>query len=178
MGQAGPVVLSAEEQQWVRDHPRLKVGFSRAYAPYSMPNDSGQMEGIDLDFLALISKRTGIAFDPIVYPTWPEVTRDFKAGKVDVLTGLGKSKYQSSIVLLTRPYLRVPHVIVTRTDKPYLLQESDLKGVKVGVAKGYVVSGSLVEALLSESTILEFDSEQDVLKALSMGTWTPPSTIR
>ena len=161
--------LSDSEKAWVKDHPKLRVGFSSAYAPYSMPIGHGKMEGIDIDYLGLISKRTGIEFETVIFPTWPEVTREFKAGHIDVLTGLGRSKTDEDQVIFAGPYLLVPHVIVTRTDQPYLLQASDLRGVRVGVAKGYLVSGSLVEAMLSDSIVVPFDSEQDVLKALSRG---------
>ncbi len=173
LGAAGfaqaPFALSPAEQAWAKAHPVVRVGFSPAFAPYSFPDGRGGLQGIDLDFLNLLAARTGLVFQPVVFPNWPAVEAAFAAGEVDLLTTLMGSAKQRETMLLSPPYISVPAVIVSRTDSPYLLRAEDLRGLTLGFARGYVSSDRPVEQFYAGSRFRVYESAGAVLEALARG---------
>ncbi len=164
-----PVVLTAEEQAWIAANPVVKVGFSPSFPPYSMAAADGRMEGMDLDYLALISGRTGLKFTPVVAKNWPAAEEDFHAGRVGMLTALIGSTRQRETMLLSRPYIRVPMVIVSRVTSAYLLQVEDLRGLEIGSVRGTLAEDGVTRRYLSGSRLHEYESTAELLKGLARG---------
>ena len=165
---AASLNLTAEEKSWIQSHPVLKVGFSPSFPPYSFPSESGKMVGFDLDYLDLVSQRTGLVFQPVVMADWPIAEQEFMAGRIDLLTCLVGSKHQRQSMLLSRPYLRVPTVIVSRTTSPYYLQISDLSGLSLGVVKGYVPAEGVSRAGTA-GRLIEYENVGTLLDAIARG---------
>lgn len=166
---AATLPLTPAEAEWIRAHPVVRVGFSPAYPPYSFPDDSGKMQGIDLEYLDLIARRTGLRFEPVVAPDWPTAEQYFREGRVDLLTLLIGSAEQRESMLLTRVYLSVPRVIVSRTNMPYLLSARDLRGLSVGMVRGYLPKDGPIREMMAGTRLVEFDTITDVLEALARG---------
>lgn len=161
--------LSPEEIAWMRAHPVVRVGFSPSFPPYSFPAAQGRMQGIDLDYLHLIGERTGLRFEPVVEADWPSVEAAFNEGRVDLLTLLVGSPDQRNTKLLSRPYLFVPRIIVSRTDAPYLLRTEDLRGLSVGVLRGFVSREGAMHDILKESRRIEYVTGDEMLAAVARG---------
>jgi len=61
-GHAVMASLTDEERAWIAAHPVVRVGHDPSYAPYSFPDATGRLVGIDLDYAARIAQRTGLRF--------------------------------------------------------------------------------------------------------------------
>jgi signal transduction histidine kinase len=164
-----PLVLTAEESAWIKAHPTVRVGFSPAFPPYSFPDQNGRLTGIDLDYLQLISARTGLKFEPVLAASWTEAEAQFHSGETEMLTALVGSQKQQASMLLSEHYVQVPVVIVSRTTTPYLLQAADLHGLKVGAIKGYLAQEGMTQALLEQGQVTEYASLAELLSALARG---------
>ena len=173
MGEAGPVAeginFTTEERAWMAAHPVIRVGHDPSYAPYAIQEATGQIVGIDPDFLALIAQRTGLRFQNEVRSDWPKMLEDFKAGQVDLLMSLGNTPEREKYLIYTRPYTYAPDVIVTRDDTPVLFELSDLRGKKVALVEGY---GGLQQVLLDnvpDCIIAKYPTTEAALLAVAGG---------
>ena len=162
--------LTAEEKSWIAAHPEVSVAFSESFPPYSQRLPDGRMVGIDLDYLDLIARRTGLVFRPVIINDWSKAEEALKTGQVDLLTGLVHTPQREAYMDFSVPYILAPDVIVTRTDMPYVLDAGQLLGLKVGRVRGF--AGEMWERLAVEapSRLYEFESMNAVFEALSRGT--------
>jgi ABC-type amino acid transport substrate-binding protein len=117
---AATIELTPEERAWIAAHPVILVGHDPTYAPYVFVGEGGELAGIDIDYLSLISRRTGLQFRNVTPGDWSHVMAEFKAGRIDLLMSLGYAEERESFLIYTEPYASAPNVIVTRTDSPYL----------------------------------------------------------
>ena len=100
----GPDIgLTAEERAWITDHPAIRAGHDPNYAPYAQRDATGQIAGIDPDYLELIAQRTGLKFQNETRQDWGKVIADFKAGEVDLLLSLNRDPERERYLAYTRP---------------------------------------------------------------------------
>ena len=78
-------LFSSVEQQWIAQHPTVRVRISRTDPPFEFYKD-GRYQGIAYDYLQIVSEKTGIQFELIEDLSWPEALeglRDYSV--VDML---------------------------------------------------------------------------------------------
>jgi signal transduction histidine kinase len=107
-----PVTLSPEERQWITRHPILRVGVSTNWAPFSYTLPDGSLNGIDIDLLNIISRRTGLRFELIPYESREAVAANWD--KLDMVCSVGHSPLREQVAEFTREYSMTPLVIVER----------------------------------------------------------------
>ncbi|MGY2342878.1 transporter substrate-binding domain-containing protein [Pseudomonas sp. SDO5532_S415] len=117
--------LSAAEQRWLEQHPRVNVAINENIPPITFIDSEGRYRGMGIDVLAEISLRTGLQFDIRPMQSVAQMIKGIKNGEVDVLAGIGLSSRREEDLLLTRPFLTSPSVLVTRVapDSPRTLEE-------------------------------------------------------
>lgn len=117
--------LSATEQRWLDQHPRVNVAINENIPPITFIDSEGSYRGIGIDVLAEISLRTGLQFDIRPMQSVAQMIKGIKNGEVDVLAGIGLSSHREEDLLFTRPFLTSPSVLVTRVapNSPRTLEE-------------------------------------------------------
>ena len=161
--------LTAEEQAYVAEHPVVRVGFGGAFAPYSFPGPDGKLQGLDIDYLNVLSRRTGLQFEPLSFGSWPTAIDEVKAGRLDMLTALGLAPEREAFLIYTLPYTQVPNVIVTRTDTPYIIDLRELKGRRIGVSRGYAGLLAILRMRAPGAVVVEFDDMDNAFETLAHG---------
>ena len=131
------VYLSLEDQQWLGEHPRIRVGMNPAWPPVEYLEGNGAYQGLASDYLSLMASWLGI--QPQLHPTvsWAETLKQVEAGQIDLLPAVTASESGRKLLNFTRPYLRFPVVVFTRKDAPLLTGLADLEGKKVIVEDAY-----------------------------------------
>lgn len=165
----GQVALTEVERNWIAAHPEVVVAHDPTYAPFAFPGPDGQLVGMDIDYLALIARRTGLRFRNVGYPVWEQAVADFKAGKVDLLPSIGHTVEREAFMIFSEPYTSAPNVFVTRTDMPYLLDVRELKGRRVGVPRGYAGLQSLLRARVPDCIVVEYANMHEALVGVARG---------
>ena len=57
--QAAPLALNETEQQWLNDHPDIRLGIDPDWAPFEFRDKDNNYRGMGADFISLISQRLG-----------------------------------------------------------------------------------------------------------------------
>jgi len=139
------VNLSATETEWLKQHPVIRVGPDPAFPPIEWFDKKGELDGIAAEYLEIIQDRTGLKFTIVKLESWETVLDKTRAKEVDVWSAAAKNPEREKYMRFTSPYLRLPAVIIVRSDKLRKHTLESLKGKKVGVTFGYAVHDYLME---------------------------------
>ncbi|HEV8073281.1 MAG TPA: transporter substrate-binding domain-containing protein [Opitutaceae bacterium] len=113
------------------------MGCTPDWLPFSSVDADGKLSGIDIDVMALLSRRLGVDFEISTAPTWSDVYAKALARDVDMLAGTARTPEREPYFLFTEPYESFPVVIVERVDTPFLSSVQDLVGRNVAAARDY-----------------------------------------
>ncbi|MFN2342276.1 MAG: transporter substrate-binding domain-containing protein, partial [Desulfonatronovibrio sp.] len=136
--------LTAEELEFLNQHPVIKVGNEDDWPPFDFSRH-GEPQGYAIEHLELLGQRLGISFEYINGYTWAELLELFQNNEIDLLPSLWYSDERARYMLFTDPFLVLPYVIVTHRNNEAINEFDDLAGKTVAVAKGYVQESVLEE---------------------------------
>ncbi|PKH26678.1 histidine kinase [Enterobacterales bacterium CwR94] len=137
------IEFSRIEQNWITNHPEVKVSVNPFYAPFTMTDSQGHFYGVTADILRLIRQRTGIHFEPVSAESLPDMQDQVISGETLFIGALSHSEERNSSMLFTRPYFESPFVTVVREDAPRT--EELPTGARVALVK----DNSLIPVLLA-----------------------------
>ncbi len=137
--------LTSNEQMWLGQHPRIRLGVDPAWPPFEFVDEEGTYQGISADVVALIGERLGVTVEPVTQQNWSRVVEKARNREVDVLPCAVETLERNQFMSFTRPYLSFPMVVVTRDDAPFLSELDELAGHQVGVGEGFATNKFLRE---------------------------------
>ena len=164
----GTLVLSSQEKAWIAAHPTVRIAFDGHFPPHSFIDESGQLVGMAVDTVQLISERTGIQFEIDKRTTWVDLYQAAEQREVDVVATMVKRSERRELFTFTRPYIFKSLVIMTRDDDARIGRREDIAGKTVALVKNY----SYVSRVLAEfPTVKPYDVDTmlDGLNAVITG---------
>jgi PAS domain S-box-containing protein len=160
--------LTAEERQWIAEHPVINVRISRDYPPFEFYDD-GQFAGIAFDYLQLIAEQTGLKFKPTPDMPWKEALQRIEKKKgVDLILLITYREERESFLNFTEDYISFPEVIFTRKDRLFVSGTKDLIGRTVATENDFI-SAKLIKRDIPDVKILEVDTTEQALQAVALG---------
>lgn len=129
---------------------------------------NGSHEGIAADFLNIIERRLGIPVKLVVTNSWTESLDFAKARKCDIFSLAMATPERLEYMLFTKPYLRLPLVVATLKDKPFIDDVTTITDRKLGVVKGYAF-GELLRKKYPGMQIEDTASLNDGLSKVERG---------
>jgi ABC-type amino acid transport substrate-binding protein len=148
----------------------VRVGHDPTFEPYAIKDEhTGQIVGIDPDYLALFAARTGLKFQNEVRHDWPAMIDAFKSGEIDLLPSLGYAPAREAYLIYTKSYCFAPNVIITRNDAPYLFSLSELKGRTIGIPRGYTGLRHDLNESAPGNMVVEYDDSLACYRAVEHG---------
>lgn len=136
--------LSAAEEQWLRQHPLLRVVIDETAAPVSYFDAAGQFRGITADLLEMLRLRTGLHFEIQRAGSVGDMLTRLADGRADVIAALPMQEQRNTQLQVTRPYLESSLVLVTRHSETASSFEQ-LKGKRVAVTRGSAAAQLLAQ---------------------------------
>ena len=132
-GVAAVTSLGAEESNWLRALPTLRVGFEVDRYPYSFMDGEGRFDGLAADYLAHLGEQLGLRLRPVPARDWDHLQQMIKAGEIDLVAAGTPDDFHHDDVAFSRPYEYFPEVIVASTHGPAIAGARDLDGRVVAV---------------------------------------------
>lgn len=162
--------LSAEETEWLAQHPVIRLCVDPDYAPVEYLHDNKHL-GITSDYYDIIAKRLNVTFTVEHRDTWQSCLSDIKQDKVDVIATIKRTTERQTYLSFTEPYISDDVVIITQ-NLPVLQGEqtiTDFYGKKVAVVNGYFYH-ELLPAEHPEIQIVPVNSTESGLVAVAFGS--------
>jgi signal transduction histidine kinase len=160
---------SAVEQAWLNKRPTVRLRL--AENPPEQFTENGQPQGLSVDYVQLVCKGYQIdcQFIPFLGGSFSEALQ--KVGRSDgpdvLLTGR-RTPERERMVLFTAEYLFTPSVILTRENAPNIFSIDDLRGKKIVIEKGYVITRRLKETI-PDIELIEVIGTPKALETLAGG---------
>ncbi|MBV4503680.1 transporter substrate-binding domain-containing protein [Pseudomonas sp. BW13M1] len=135
--------LSAREEQWLSEHPIMRVVVNDTAAPLTFFDNNDRLRGIVADLLELIRLRTGLRFEIRRASGDGDMIDQLESGRADIIASLSTDARRGSPLQVSRPYLESAYVLVSHTgdDQPSSLKQ--LKGKRVAVPRDSSVAALL-----------------------------------
>ena len=162
------VNLTTKELAWLKKHPSIRIAYDGALPPYSFINADGQINGIAIDIMEILSQKLGIKFK--VYPNhnWNKLYNAAGVHKVDVVATMVDRPLRRIWFSFTDPYLTKSLAIITRKDNDTIKSREDLKKKTVALVKGYQYSAIVIKKNPSIK-VYSVETIEEGLKAVADG---------
>jgi len=160
--------LTAQEKSWLHEHPQIRLGDDPAYPPFDFVDGQGKYVGMAADYMALIAKRLGITMQVVPGLSWSEALDGVKKGSVDVLPAAADVPSRHSFLQFTKPYLKIPMVVMGQQQTAAVTSLGDLKGKTLALVKGYSYLAEITQRYPAVKRKM-FDTPLLALKAVSLG---------
>ncbi len=134
---ATPLSLTREEQQWLADHPVVRVAPDPDYPPIEFFDRNGAHAGICADYLKLIDKRLPLRFETVRLANWDACLKQIQERRIDLLSAAPTPQRQAYLHFTT-PFTRLPGNIITQAGAPGNMTLKDLTGKDVVIVRGYL----------------------------------------
>jgi PAS domain S-box-containing protein len=163
------IALTQEERAWLAQNHTVRVS-SGNFPPFIIRQGQA-VSGIVIDYLRLISDRTGITFE-YVEPGIPfaDYLEGVKAisGPVDLISCMMRTPKRETYLSFSKDYLNTPRMIFTRKNTGIISGLADFVGKKIAVPRQTVVQQEIM-AKYPGIQLLLFDRDEDALEAVSNG---------
>lgn len=105
--------LTGREEQWLAQHPVVRVVVSETLAPLTFFDAHGNFRGITADLLEMIRLRTGLRFEIQRAHGLNTMIQRVKQGETDIISAISPTASRESTLKFTRPYLVNSFVLLT-----------------------------------------------------------------
>ncbi len=156
--------LDSVETKWIRNNPVINYSGDPDWAPFDF-NEAGKQSGISKNFIDEIAKETGLKFNYIPAKSWTDIRNLLRNGQVQMISAIASSKSREEYFEFSEPYLHSEFVILSNEKEKRIMDEFDLKGLKVGLVKDYQVSNEM-EKMHKNLDYRYFTSIPELLNAL------------
>ena len=158
--------LTSEEQNWLTQHPVIKVGVDQNWPPFDFVDKRSFHQGIASDYLSLLSDKLNIQFKTTP-GIWNTVLNGVKTHQLDMLACASNTEDRRLTLNFTSPYIEIDTVFVSRKNQPTINALTDLANKTIALPKGTYIH-ELVKKQLPSATLLFVDSNQQALQAVSL----------
>ncbi len=165
---ASNLVLSRDEQAWLRTLPPLPVGFDSEWAPFSTLDELGRPSGIAADYLDYLGRSLGLTFRRVPAKDWPGTLTAFERGDIALLATANRNDPRLDRAAFTHAYETCPLVIVAREAEPAARSLSDFAARRIMVSvhsKGAVPFASYGVASAHVTVVPRLDAALKLLAA-------------
>ncbi|MFJ4068492.1 response regulator [Pseudomonas sp. NPDC089996] len=138
-----PLRLDEAQQRWLQGHPTVRVLINDQMLPLSYRDSTGQLRGLTLDALKLVSRRTGLNFEVQAVNDVQQMVAQVMQGKAELIAGVVYSEALAQQLSFSRAYLSAPRVLVTRSGVSLEADLDRLAGHTVALVYGSAMGEQL-----------------------------------
>jgi len=160
--------LSAEEKQWLDDHPVIDIGVDGNWPPYDFMDNYGHHSGVVHDFLENISAQLNVRFNPLPGPTFGKMLDKVKQGKLKIGVPVARTPEREKDLWFSDAFANSKKVIISKKERTDIETPEDLFNNVIALEQGYSTSEQL-HKLYPDIKIKEVASTLDALHEVSWG---------
>ncbi len=165
---ADDLALMPDERAFLAAHRDIVFGIGEGWMPNYISNPDGSRAGIDVDTLAILSKRLGVDFrlEPGDWGT--QVARAMRH-EIDGLSSSVVHAERSGRMVFTDPYTQIGKGIYVRAGNPAEINAvEDLAGKRIGYERGNLYDEKLLRSIEGVTLVVR-ESHVDMINGLLSG---------
>lgn len=163
--------LTPEEKDYIQSLKKPVIAAPCPdYPPIDFTDHTGNPIGLSQDYLNEIGKKLGLTFTIEMKESWADVLQAAKDRNVDIVLSIQDVPERHSFLHFTKPYVRIPNVIVVQKSNTKVNSLDGLAGMKIAAVKGYAVI-DFIKKRYPSFTIETVKNETEGLMKLSFGEY-------
>ncbi|CAM3980158.1 diguanylate cyclase [Arcobacter cloacae] len=160
--------LTNEEKSYLTNKQPIKMCISSDWTPFERLNKDNKYVGIGADYYSIIEKNLSTKFELVKTETPNEALDFIKDKKCDFLSLAVRTPLMQKELNLSSTIFKVPLVIATKLNVPFINKLEDLKEEKIAVPRKYL-NIDFFKSKYSNLNIVEVENAQEGLKLLKEG---------
>ena len=156
--------LTNTERDYLHNKKKITMCIDPDVMPYEKLNENGKHIGMTAEYFDIFQKLLNINIEVIKTNTWSESIENAKTRKCDILSLVMETPEKKKYLNFTTPYLRIPLVIATKLDVPFIDNIEGIKDKKIGIKKGY----SFVEILKKKYKNIQIIEVENINEGLEL----------
>lgn len=165
---ASPLILSPEEEVWVKSHKTIRISGPVAFPPFQYTDSEGSFIGMASDYVILIAEMAGLKIEKVNNLPWAEILNKTEKGDIDLLTCAVRTSDREKYLTFLKPHLSFPLVIISKRDAPFISGTKSLSNKRVAMVKKNAVFDWLQRDQITVTPVFT-DSPLDDLRSVSLG---------
>ncbi len=133
---AGSDFLAVAERWWLEMRADSLV-----IAPLLWREDATDAQetytGLISDFVDLVQRKLGVRFKALEVTSYEDLEEAIAAGAVDVLPAIFQTPQDPGTWMLTRPYIKVPMIVLMRESLQDTFSEEAMRTMRMGIGSSY-----------------------------------------
>lgn len=151
------LLLTADEQMFIRTNRQVRVAIEEKFPPFIEYKNHSEAAGLSIEYLDLISKKTGLEFVQVGHCQFLECLRWVDTNLVDLVTTIRRTPERVRKYGMTNQYMSVPTVMIFRIQEPKT----------VGIGRGYSIKEYFDER--PEIHVIEFSDDEEAILSMIDG---------
>ncbi|MBB1125180.1 transporter substrate-binding domain-containing protein [Thiospirillum jenense] len=160
-----PLILTAEERDWLVAHPKIVLGISDQFQPDIIVNPDGGYTGLVADYIELINRQLGDRIILHVESDWQTVTNKAITHTIDGLALSSPNPTWDQHFIYTDPFYQGYLYYYALSEHPIIHRLDELGGKRVGYLSGMKKIEHLLETQ-SNIIAIGFNSNEIMAQAL------------
>jgi len=136
--------FTQNELEFLESKKTISMCIDPDWYPYERIQNNKHI-GMSFDYFEIFKKLIPIPIKLIQTKTWSQTLQYARDGRCDIISLAAQTNKRSEYLDFTNPYLSLPLVIATTTNKPFISSINDVLEYKLGVEKDYFYSDLLKE---------------------------------
>ncbi|MDD0843058.1 substrate-binding periplasmic protein [Pseudomonas sp. Gutcm_11s] len=122
------------------------------WPPFRMQGSGGKLEGLDIDLLDELQRRTGLRFEVRLLP-WARALEEMRLGQADLMTGLARTAEREQFIDYLEPayHACAPRLYGAPERAAAIRQYAELDGLRIG----YVLRSAYFEPFDSDTSLIK-----------------------
>jgi len=159
--------FSLEEKIYLERKEQINLCIDTDWYPFEK-NDNGKHIGISADYFKIFQKSLTIPIKLINTSSWSESLEYTKNRKCDILPLAMPTPKRKEYLNFTSPYLKVPLVLATKLNIPYIDNLNILKDETIAVVKDYAYN-EILRNKYSNFNIINVENTNEGLQKVANG---------
>jgi len=134
--QAKELLLSDEEQVFIKEHPVLRVQNERSWAPIDF-RENAKAKGYAVDYLSLLAKKAGFTLKFLPGRSWSSYLRMLESKQLDLISSIKRTPQRQNYMNFTQSPIIELYNGILQTKENSFHSMKDLEGKRVAVVHGY-----------------------------------------
>ncbi len=125
--------FTPEQREWLKWHKQFHYAPEETNGPFSFLDQNDELQGLSIDLLELIGRKTGFDFIPTSARTVNENLERAEHMQVDVIPTVQLTAEREHYLAFTEPYIKVPVLLMVSARRSHQTRLADLAGKRVMV---------------------------------------------
>ena len=159
-------IFTSEEAQWLADNPVIRVSFDPGWTPIEYADESGNLQGITLDYIAEFEAISGADLVPVpAAGTWADALMAVEERNAEIMYMVASTPERLEYMSFTSPHYTIKTSMISLNDTPLNIDDEGLRLITI---RSYAI-----EAWLDENhpdiEYIPVDSPADAYALLAAG---------